>query len=209
LRGWTMIGYIKGTLAEIRTDCLLLDRDGIGFRIFVPAGLLSGTVHTGEELMLYTYLSVREDALNLYGFPTKDELEVFKLLLNVSGIGPKAALGVLSNISVDDLRFAVLTEDTKKLAKVPGIGKKTAAKLVLELKDSMKMEDLLPDADEGRPDNQTAAAEEGGAFTEAIQALVVLGYGRSEAAKAVRAAASETGSNDTQVLLKASLKHIY
>ena len=204
-----MIGYIKGTLAEIRKDCLLLDRDGIGFRIFVPAGLLSGTVHTGEEMMLYTYLSVKEDALNLYGFPTRDELEVFKLLLNVSGIGPKAALGVLSNISVDDLRFAVLTDDTKKLSKVPGIGKKTAAKLILELKDSMKMEDLLPDTEESGTEIHAAAAEENGAFSEAIQALVALGYGRSEAAKAVRAAADETGSSDTQILLKASLKHIY
>ena len=121
-----MIGYIRGSIEEIEEWGLVIDRGGIGFRIFMPGALLAQQVRIGEEVKIFTYLHVKEDAMQLYGFFTKDDLEVFKLLLNVNGIGPKAALGVLSGLTADELRFAVLSDDAATIAKAPGIGKKTA-----------------------------------------------------------------------------------
>ena len=103
-----MIGYIKGVIEEIEEASLLLDHGGMGFRIYVPAALLGQGIHTGDQVKIYTYLHVKEDAMQLYGFFTRDDLEVFRLLLNVNGIGPKAAMGILSALSADDLRFACL-----------------------------------------------------------------------------------------------------
>ncbi len=204
-----MIGYVKGILEEVRPDCVILDRDGIGFRIFVPTSLLQGAFSRGQEVKLYTYLSVKEDSLSLYGFAKKEDLEAFKLLIGVNGIGPKAALGVLSVLSAEELRYAVLTEDTRQLSKAPGIGKKTAAKVILELKDAFKLEDLLPPGEEEPSAAADHAGSDNAAVSEAAAALVALGYGRAEAMKAVRDALAETGSSETGALLKAALKHLF
>ena len=136
-------------------------------------------------MKLYTYLNVKEDALQLYGFLTRDDLEVFRLLIGVSGIGPKGALGILSGLTPDELRFAVMSNDVKAISAAPGIGKKTAEKLILELKDKLRIEDVLEHAaSEGRSAGATAPG--GAVATEAVQALVALGYGSTEALQAVK-----------------------
>ena len=117
-----MISYIKGILTDMQPDSIVIETYGIGYEIRVPLTVLEEVPSIGEQIKLYTYLYVREDILQLYGFLQKEELEVFKLLLTVSGIGPKAALGILSSITIDDLRFAILSEDKKTISKAPGIG---------------------------------------------------------------------------------------
>ena len=169
-----MIGYVKGILEEADDQCIIVDNHGIGYRIFVPGSFFSGAIPIGQEVKIYTYLNVKEDAMQLYGFATRDDLRVFKLLLGVNGIGPKAGLGILSALSADDLRFAVLADDAAAIAKAPGIGKKTAQKLILELKDKLDLEDAF----EQKLANQSAAGipetEGDNQLQEAVQALVAL-----------------------------------
>lgn len=199
-----MIGYIKGTVEEIAEDMLLLDHNGMGFRIFMASGQLSGGVRVGEQVKIHTYLQVKEDAMQLYGFFSADDLQMFRLLLGVNGIGPKAALGILSALSADDLRFAVLSEDAAAIARAPGVGKKTAQKLILELKDKLDLADAF------EKKRAAAAGEEkgptgGAAVEEAVQALTALGYSGTEAFQAVRKveAAPEMSAEE---ILKAALK---
>ena len=190
-----MIGYVKGILEEADDQCIIVDNHGIGYRIFVPGSFFSGAIPIGQEVKIYTYLNVKEDAMQLYGFATRDDLRVFKLLLGVNGIGPKAGLGILSALSADDLRFAVLADDAAAIAKAPGIGKKTAQKLILELKDKLANQSAagIPET-EG--DNQ---------LQEAVQALVALGYPNTDALRAVKKVeGAET--MDVETLLKAALK---
>ncbi|HJC64135.1 MAG TPA: Holliday junction branch migration protein RuvA, partial [Candidatus Blautia merdavium] len=138
-----MIAYIKGTVAEILEDRILLEAGSMGYNIFMPMAAAEKALRTGDQVKIHTYLNVREDAMQLFGFLTRDDLNTFKLLLGVSGIGPKAALGVLSGLSADELRFAVLADDVKTISRAPGIGKKTAQKLILELKDKLSLEEAF------------------------------------------------------------------
>ena len=200
-----MISYIKGELVELTENAIVLDHDGMGFLIMMPASILAKLPAIGSELKVHTYLYVKEDALDLYGFLTKDDLKVFRLLITVSGIGPKGALAILSTMSPDDLRFAVLAGDSKTISKAPGIGSKTAQKLIIELKDKLKIEDVLdggadvgyePQSDMG----DTAAAE-------AVMALTALGYSSADATRAVRQV--DGGADmDSEALLKAALKKL-
>jgi holliday junction DNA helicase RuvA len=179
-----MIGYLKGELAEIKENYIVLEVGNIGYEVYLSASAIMELPSKGSTIKLFTYLHVREDAINLFGFLTKDDLEMFKLLITVNGIGPKGALGILSAISADEIRFAVLAEDVKTIAKAPGIGNKTAGKLVLELKDKFKLETAF----EQRLINQEEKRTGSGIFgkrEEAIQALTVLGYSASDALKIV------------------------
>ena len=144
-----MIAYIRGTLAYIEPEesMAVLETGGIGYRILMSGRDLDLLPAAGEELRLYTYLQVREDAFVLFGFFTREDRKLFQQLLSVNGIGPKAALGVLSALSADDLRFAVLADDAKAIAKAPGIGLKTAQKLILELKDKLSLEEAVAQSD--------------------------------------------------------------
>lgn len=135
-----MISYIKGELTEIMEDAIVVENNGIGFNIRVPATVISEFCVTGEQVKVYTYLQIREDAHSLYGFLTRDDLEIFKMLINVNGIGPKGALAILSTISPDDLRFAVLSDDVKLISSAPGIGAKTAQKLIIVLKTGLSFQ---------------------------------------------------------------------
>lgn len=202
-----MIGYIKGTVAELSADRLILENGGIGYEIFVPASVLDAGIRQGQELKVYTYLHVREDALQLFGFQSRDELQTYRLLLGVSGIGPKAAIGILSAMSVDTLRFAVLSDDAAAIAKTPGIGKKTAQKLILELKDKFSLEEAF---EKKLAANQQDAAEpvSEDAASEAVQALVALGYSGTEALQAVRKVEG-AADMDTEAVLKAALKNLF
>ena len=137
-----MISFVKGTVADIGENCLVVENGGIGYEIYMTGQDLR-KARIGEEKKIHTFLYVREDILQLYGFFSKDDLGMFKLLIGVNGVGPKGALGILSGISADELRFAVLSDDVKTISKAPGIGKKTAQKMILELKDKLKLEDAF------------------------------------------------------------------
>lgn len=179
-----MISYIKGELVDVTDEgTVVVETGDIGYNVMVPASLLSELPAIGCEVKLYTYLHVREDAMQLYGFFSRDERRVFKLVLGVSGIGPKGALGILGTISPDDLRFAVLSDDVKAISKAPGIGTKTAQKLIIELKDKLSLEEAfeLKSAHVAE-----AAAAANGSKDETVQALVALGYSPAESLKAVK-----------------------
>lgn len=199
-----MIGYIKGTIEDIEADCIVLDKDGMGFRIFVPGNLLT-EVRTGEHVKIHTYLSVKEDALQLFGFVSKDDLGIFKLLLTVNGVGPRAALGILSGLTADELRFAVLGDDAAAITKAPGIGKKTAQKIILELKDKLSLEDAF---EQKLSHNLEAGLSSGTPENDAVAALTALGYSTSEALGAVRKV-EITEDMDTEMILKAALKYMF
>ena len=199
-----MISYLRGVLAETGEDYIVIDVGGVGFTVGVSGKTASLAGGIGELVTLYTYMSVREDDLSLFGFLTKEELRTFRQLLGVNGVGPKAALSILSAIGVEDLRFAVLTGDTRMITHAPGIGKKTAERLVLELKDRFAADNILPaqTALSAQPGETDAVTE------EAAAALMALGYGASEAMRAVRAARAEAEEEtDAGRLLQAALKH--
>ena len=201
-----MISYLKGELAEIKENYVVVEVGNIGYDVFLPTSAIYELPPAGSSIKLYTYLHVREDAISFFGFLTKDDLEIFKLLITVNGIGPKGALGILSGISADELRFAVLAEDTKTLSKAPGIGKKTAAKLILELKDKFTLETAF----EQRLQNQPGTAELSGIAgkkEEAVQALTVLGYSASESLKLVNQVAI-TEDMTSEDMLKMCLKKL-
>lgn len=208
-----MIYFVKGILDTVNENSIVVENQNIGFEIMVPLSVVSNLPQTGNEVKIYTYTYVREDALQLYGFLTKDELAMFKLLITVSGIGPKGALGILSVMDADALRFAILAEDAKSISKAPGIGGKTASKLILELKDKMNLEEAVEGVlDKGEEKASLSGAGIGGrdsghAANEAIQALVALGYTSTEAVKAVKKV-ELTPDMTVEDILKAGLKNI-
>jgi len=198
-----MISYIKGELVNILADSIIVENNGIGYGMNVPKTVTNQMPQAGTEIKIYTYLYIREDNMSLYGFLTKDDLEVFKLLITVSGIGPKGALGILSTITADELRFAILTGDAKAISKAPGIGKKTAEKLIIELKDKLKIKDIsvLESDTEDFLDSETNSRN------EVIMALVALGYSQQEALRAIKASAI-TEAMDSSQILKLALRKI-
>lgn len=200
-----MYSYIKGILTDMEEDLVVVEAGGIGYNIYTTGQTFNYLPSVGEEVKLYTYLNVREDAMILYGFLTKDDLRVFKLLIGVSGIGPKGALAILSVMTTDDLRFAVLGEDAKAIAKAPGIGAKTAQRLILELKDKLSLEDAFEQKLEHTKEQAGNKAK--GAKNEAVEALVALGYSSSEALKAINGI-EITEDTDVEDILKAALKNM-
>ena len=199
-----MISYIKGELVEVTENSIVLDHQGMGFSIMMPGSILDKLPQIGSELKVHTYLYVKEDILDLYGFLTRDDLKIFKLLITVNGIGPKGALAILSALSPDDLRFAVLAGDAKTISKAPGIGSKTAQKLIIELKDKLKIEDVLDGAGEGYASQDNMADT---ASAEAVMALTSLGYSAADATRAVRMV-ENVQSMDSEAILKAALKKL-
>lgn len=201
-----MISYVRGELAAIEEEKVIVDVNGVGYGVYMPGQSMSFLPAIGEEVRLHTYLNVREDAMQLFGFLTREDLQVFKLLIGVSGIGPKGGLNILSQLSPDELRFAVLANDAKTIASTPGIGKKTAEKLIIELKDKFSVEDILNKS----VDSEQSPLVSGGANevqAEAVQALVALGYGSTEAMKAVKRV--DAGEDITvEELLKLALKNM-
>ena len=200
-----MIGYIRGILEEADEQSVMIDNHGIGYRIFVPSSAFSGALPIGKEVKIYTYLSVKEDAMQLYGFLTRDDLRMFRMLLGVNGIGPKAGLGILSALTADELRFAVLADDAASIAKAPGIGKKTAQKLILELKDKLNLEDAFEQKLANQAAKDISAADAGSQVQEAVQALTALGYPGTEALRAVKKVEGAE-SMTVEEILKAALK---
>ena len=196
-----MYAHIRGILSEKLSDSVVIDASGVGYELSVSANTLSSCPQTGEEVKLYAYLSVREDAMELFGFWTREEKKMFLRLIGVSGIGPKTALGVLSALSVKDLSIALVTGDAQALSRAPGIGKKTAQRLVLELKDKVENEDLTSAGTSAPLKNIVGSGE-----SEAIEALMALGYPASEAAKAVSAVSGQATRTDE--ILRLALKNM-
>lgn len=200
-----MYSYIRGPLAEIETDHIVIDVNGIGYNIYVPVNCYDYLPGLGEECKIHTYLHVREDAMILYGFLTKDDLELFKQLITVSGIGPKGAIGILSALSADDLRFAILAGDSKAISKAPGIGAKTAQRVILELKDKMSIEDAFEKKSEHVAAQHITSNNQ--VKNDAVLALNALGYSSSESLKAV-SKVDITPDMDVEDVLKQALKQM-
>ena len=224
-----MIAFLKGTVAAVYDGAAEIDVNGVGYEVRITGDTVQRLASAGrdEEIKIYTYTYLREDQIALYGFLSREDLELFKLLITVSGIGPKGALALLSVGTADDLRFAIMTGDAKMIARAPGVGKKTAERLILDLRDKVAglydagmlaiaageagaaggigAADYIPSAG--------AAAGTDDAAREAIEALTALGYSRAEASKAVRACKENAAKNgtdpgDTESILKAALRYL-
>lgn len=198
-----MISYVKGQLVEVFNDTIVVENNGMGFNIKVPATVISHFSKIGEPVKVYTYLQIREESHSLFGFLTRDDLNIFKMLINVNGIGPKGALAILSTISPNDLRFAIISGDVKLISSAPGIGSKTAQKLIIELKDKVSLEDVL----ENTLYESGSTGSDSEAQNEAIEALCALGYGSAQAVRAVRQV-EDIESKDSEVILKEALKKL-
>lgn len=201
-----MISYIRGPLIEIEEDTIVVEAAGVGYNIKVPMSVLNELPGMGKEVRIYTYLQVREDAMSLFGFLTRQDLKMFKQLLGVNGIGPKGALGLLSAMRPDDLRLAIISGDVKAISRAPGIGLKTAQRVILDLKDRISVEEVMPVFAGGLEEREKGSTL-ADAGKEAVDALVALGYSGMEAAKAVRQVEITEGMTAEEVL-KASLKHL-
>ena len=201
-----MYSYIKGELAEKNIDSIVVETAGIGYDIFIPTQCFDYLPGEGEDVKIYTYLCVREDAMILYGFLSKDDLEIFKMLITVSGIGPKGGLAILSTLSADDLRFAILSGDAKAISKAPGVGAKTAQRVIIDLKDKLSLEEAF----EKKLENQASGAAPVLSSTvknDAVMALNALGYSSTESLKAV-SKVEITEDMDVEDVLKLALKNM-
>lgn len=198
-----MISFLKGTIAEVEENLLVLEVGGIGYQVFVTSDTAAGLPSVGSRIQIYTYLYIKEDAMQLYGFLSKEDLHIFKLLITVNGIGPKGALNILGAIAPEDLRFAILSGDTKTISRAPGIGTKTAGRMIIELKDKLSLEEAfeikLQKGEQKQTQDTSAAAK------EAVEALTALGYSGADALKAVKKAAV-SDDMDSEAILKAALK---
>lgn len=191
-----MIAYIKGSVEHSGEDHVILDNNGIGYLISMPLNEIEKVKKMSGTIKIYTYHYVREDAMGLYGFLDSESLSMFKLLLNVSGVGPKAALSMLSTLSPQSLILSIITGDDKSLSKAPGIGKKLAQRIILELKDKFKDYSFTEKDDGDRGVNDDSM--------EAMAALMALGYTRLEATTAIKKAGD--GNNSVEETVKKALK---
>ena len=198
-----MFAYIEGKFVMSAPPVAVIDVNGVGFSISTSMYTL-GNLKTGEKVRLHTYLSVREDALELFGFLTEEELRCFKMLISISGVGPKAALSILSSTTPANLALAIATEDTKVLTNAQGVGKKLASRIILELKDKMlKSGTEISSGDLQMP----AMPAAGGAEAEAVEALMVLGYSQAEAMQAMEGLKTDS-SLTAEELIRACLKKL-
>ena len=203
-----MIAYVKGTVEYIEEDNVVIDVGGIGYNVKVSADTAARMPGVGEQTKLYTYMNVREDAVLLFGFFSRDDLALFRQCITVSGIGPKGALAILSTLNADSLRFAILSGDAKAISKAPGIGIKTAERLILELRGKIRAEDTLIAKEMADYSGASNVAADTAQKREAVEALVSLGYGQAEALKAVNAIEG-IEEMDSGAVLKAALKKMF
>ena len=197
-----MFAYIKGSL-EIKTrGYIVIDVNGVGYKIFMSETAIEKLGEIGESVKVHTYLKVREDDMSLYGFNTNEELRMFELLLQVSGIGAKSAIAILSNITPSQFAIAVITNDVSKIKTLPGIGPKTAQRIILELKDKIKSEETIS---ENTTLDSTKQETDNEKITEAISALQVLGYSKKEIEKAIEKVES---SLSVEEIIKIGLKNL-
>lgn len=196
-----MIAYVKGKLDTKTNTFVVIDVQGIGYRVFMPAKSIDSLGEVGEVVKVYTHYYVREDNISLYGFSSNEELRMFELLISVSGVGAKSAITMLSEITPSSFALAVITDDVSKLVKIPGVGKKTAARIILELKDKLKTEDSIEQIEE-----VNTAIEKDNNAVEAIAALQVLGYTRKEIEKVFEKI--DTNNLGLEEIIKVALKYL-
>ena len=199
-----MISYIKGILSDYDEESVVVEASGVGYNIQVPSSVIDSLPPMGAEVKVYTYLAVREDAFTLFGFLTRDDLLMFKRCISVNGVGPKAGLAILSAFDSDSLRIAIISGDAKSISKANGIGPKTAERLILELKDKVKSDEISF----FKAETSSASGEIDNSKKEAIEALTALGYSASDALKAVNKV-EDAASLDSEALLKAALKNMF
>lgn len=206
-----MISFIHGELAEIQEGMIVVEASGVGYGIRVPATVIGALPSIGEEVKIYTYFSVTQNGVELCGFLTSEDREMFTMLLTVSGVGPKGALGILSAMSPDDLRMAIVTGDSKAISRAPGVGSKTAQRIVLDLKDKLDASEVfntaLDHGASGSGSTFTGAAMAHSAQREAVEALVALGYSETEASRAVKKV-EINGDMTVDQILKMALKNL-
>ena len=205
-----MIAYVNGIIDDIAEDNVVVDVGGVGMNVKISADTAARLPGIGEPVKLYTYTSVREDAFWLYGFLSRNDLEIFKKCITVNGIGPKGALSILSVLDADSLRFAIVSGDAKAIAKAPGVGAKTAERLILELKGKLDINDAMINREIAAygTGNAGAAVGDTSQKREAVEALVSLGYNQAEALKAVNAI-EDIEEMDSGAVLKAALKKMF
>ena len=199
-----MIAYISGALVSAGENYIVIDNHGMGYRIFVSGKFLEHIPAYGTQIKIYTHMYIREDELTLYGFYSEEELSVFRILIGISGVGPKVAMAILTALTIQELQLAVISEDAKTISKANGVGAKGASRSILELKDKLKMKDMMDAAYEQSIVQDTQDAN---AARDAILALVNLGYSNSEAALAVKKI-GDTSQMDIEAILKAALKKL-
>lgn len=202
-----MIAYVNGIVEDITEETAVLDVGGIGYNIKISADTASRLPGIGEPAKLYTYTNVKEDSFQLFGFLSRNDLEIFKKCITVNGIGPKGALAILSVLDADSLRFAIMSGDVKAISKAPGIGTRTAERLILELKDKIQIDDTLISR-EIASYGESVSLGDSAQKKEAVEALVALGYGKAEAAKAVNSIEG-IETMDAGAVLKAALKKMF
>mgnify|MGYP002511096430 CR=1 FL=1 len=200
-----MIGFVKGRIDEISEENVVVDIGGFGCNVKISSETAAQLSGVNEEVKLYTYTCVREDLFQLYGFLTRDELEIFKKLITVNGIGPKGGLAILSVMSADNLRFAIIAGDAAAIAKAPGIGKKTAERVILDLKDKVSIEDTFASKEMTQLTEKTVDKQ---AKNEAVEALTALGYSASDALRAVNMVSFEENMS-VETILKLALKNMF
>lgn len=196
-----MIAFLKGTIEDIYADHIVLEHQGMGWNVFVTSKFIAAQGVVGSPVKVYTYLNVKEDGMTLFGFSGKDELELFKQLIGVNGIGPKGAMSILSLMTVDELRIAILSEDSKAIAKAPGVGAKTASRIILDLKDKIDIDTTFTSPVTNEPQ------EFGDLKNEAVEALIALGYSPSQALGSIKKL-SLTEQDTVESIIKQALKSL-
>ncbi|OBR92400.1 MULTISPECIES: Holliday junction branch migration protein RuvA [Clostridium] len=196
-----MYEYIKGIYKGVNKDYIVVENNGIGYKINTSGSTIAKTPKVGENIVLYLQQIVREDFIGLYGFLTKEELSMFNLLLTINGIGARAALSLLSISDVNNLKYAIISEDEKNLVRAPGIGKKTAQRIILELKDKIDVGEITNGEDNIGNINATQNT------TEVLEALIALGYSEKEGNKAL-ASIDKTKESSTEDMIKKALKFL-
>jgi Holliday junction DNA helicase RuvA len=195
-----VITYIKGIVENVENDKVIIDNHGIGYGIFMPVHVLE-QIGIGEEVKIYTYFSVREDAMQLYGFLSKEELKFFKMLIGVSGVGPKGGLSIISACPGDMLAMSIISGDAKAISKAQGVGSKTAQRIIIELKDKIDIEEIIATPQMA---NETV---DNGIYDDAVEALTALGYSKTSAYSAVKQV-KNAENMDVEGLLKNALKYM-
>lgn len=203
-----MIAYVNGIIDDITEENTVIDVGGVGYNVKISADTAARLPGIGEPVKLYTYTNVKEDAFQLFGFLSRNDLEIFKKCITVNGIGPKGALSILSVLDADSLRFAIMSGDAKAISRAPGIGARTAERLILELKDKIKIDDTMISREIDSYDASGEATADSAQKKEAVAALVALGYGQAESVKAVNAIEG-IEDMDSGAVLKAALKKLF
>ena len=199
-----MLAYIKGKLEYVNNDSVVIENNGMGYLVKTSGNVLSKLPQLHGEVMLYTHMYVREDEISLYGFSTREELAIFGLLIGISGVGPKVAISILSTLTVDELKLAVLSEDAKAIAKANGVGAKGAQRIIIDLKDKLHIEDMF---DTTQEQVCVGVQTEGDVYKDASLALCSMGFSNSEVLRAIKKVPT-SDTMTTEDLLKAALKHM-